>query len=683
MALSSLFTGISGLTSFSTSMSVIGNNLANVNTNGFKAGRVGFSDILSQSLTGSTGEYQIGRGVELNTVDLMFGQGSFETSSSPTDLAIDGDGFFVVKDPNGTYYTRSGMYIFDTNGDLVNPNGYALQGWRLDASGQVSGTLGNINIGAISSSPNATSTSYFKLNVDSRVTVPALVWDDQDPHRTSNYSSSMTVYDSLGREHMATAFLRKTAANTWAYDILVNASEVSAVHYSSENRSYIREAFISTTTTWGNIARETATGTLTLSGTNPDGTAIAPAAAFTLGGAGALNVGDLITYINANTTDVTASLTTDGRIQVQDTTGAGPTGSLAIALAQSAGGINFGTFAAANNLLPATAVTGYLTTDRWMMTPLADISNPIVQTTRWAEIGAGSHPADSITLTGTDASGAAQTVTLNLSPVAGNDANSDGNYDIQDLLWTIENTFGNVTARVTPAGRIIVTDNTDGSNLSIILARNSTTGSTLDFGSLSADTYHQAGTAGTLAFTTNGALNTETPTAVNFGWLGGATAGSITFDFGDSITTEGGTGLDGTTQFASNSATLFQSQDGYSSGHMVNLSVNTNGEVTGLFSNGTSMSIYKIALSNFASPWQLNQVGKNLFAESEGSGQPIIGVPGSSGLGQTASNSLEMSNVDIATEFVNLIKTQQAFQANSRIITTTDQMLQDIINLKR
>ena len=116
---------------------------------------------------------------------------------------------------------------------------------------------------------------------------------------------------------------------------------------------------------------------------------------------------------------------------------------------------------------------------------------------------------------------------------------------------------------------------------------------------------------------------------------------------------------------------------------MVNLSVNTDGEVTGLFSNGTSMSIYRIALSNFASPWQLNQVGKNLFAESEGSGQPIIGAPGSSGLGNTASNSLEMSNVDIATEFVNLIKTQQAFQANSKIITTTDQMLQEIINLKR
>jgi flagellar hook protein FlgE len=685
MGLSSLFTGISGLTSFSTSISVIGNNLANVNTNGFKAGRVGFSDILSQSLTGSTGEYQVGRGVELSTVDLQFGQGSFETSASPTDLAIDGDGFFIVKDPNGTYYTRSGMYIFDTNGDLVNPNGYALQGWRLDANGQISGTLGNINIGAISSAPNTTSNAYYKLNLDSRDTIPTLNWDDQDPHRSSNYSSSMTLYDSLGREHMVTAFFRKTgnnSSNQWQYFTIVNANEVAEVHYSSEQRLTQSESYIQTTTALANIAHETITSgdSITINGTYdaaPPGGAVAiTPRSYAIGSSDtvATLLGEIVAAFAADGFTVTATLTTDGRIQVQ----AAGADTCSLTLTESPGSIDFGTFGAAANTI---------TSDRWM-TESALTTIPMSTTTEWAQLGASVQTDGQIALSGTRTrDGTAVSATLDLDT---QDLDTSGRYDVGDLLNLIETTFsqtaGDVTAEVTQAGRIKITDNTainnqGASQLSVIITPDANAG-TLNFGAFSVDDYHQTG-SGNLTFTTNGALDTETQTAVSFNWLGGATRGSTTFDFGDSITTEGGTGLDGSTQFASNSATLFQSQDGYSSGHLMNLSVNTDGEVTGLFSNGTSMSIYKIALSNFASPWQLNQVGKNLFAESQGSGQPIIGVPGSSGLGKTASNSLEMSNVDIATEFVNLIKTQQAFQANSRIITTTDQMLQDIINLKR
>jgi len=528
-------------------MSVIGNNLANVNTNGFKTGRVSFADILSQSLTGGTGEFQIGRGVELTSVSVQFAQGSFEVTSSPTDLAIDGDGFFVVTDPNGIYYTRAGMYFFNDDGDLVNPSGCAIQGWRLDSNGEISGTLGNINIGAVSSAPNATSDAYLKLNLDSGTAVPTLAWDDQDPHGASNYSTSLTIYDSLGRTHSVTSFFRKTSSNAWSYYTLVNASEVSEVHHSGGVKNTEGGSPITSTTVLANIDGATlaAGDTITFGGTRVNGTAI----------------------------------------------------------------------------------------------PGAD------DTYTWA-----------------------------------------GGDDVDVLLTAIETAYsvaaGDVTASVTTAGRIRVTDNTGGSSLSVTLTENVATAG-LDFGVFTEDAYHQTGAAGTLTFTTDGALDTETATAVTFNWTGGATVGSVQFDFGDSITTEGGTGLDGTTQFAGSSAILFQSQDGYSAGHLVNLSVNTDGEVTGLFSNGTSMSIYQLALANFASPWKLNQVGKNLFIESAGSGQPVIGVPNTSGLGKTASNSLEMSNVDIATEFVNLIKTQQAFQANSRIITTTDQMLQELINLKR
>ena len=107
MSLTSIYTGISGLSSYGTAMSVIGNNLANVNTVGYKSSRTSFADILSQSLTGGSGQYQIGRGVQINGIVPTFSQGSFESTSSATDMAIDGDGFFIVRDRNGVYYTRA------------------------------------------------------------------------------------------------------------------------------------------------------------------------------------------------------------------------------------------------------------------------------------------------------------------------------------------------------------------------------------------------------------------------------------------------------------------------------------------------------------------------------------------------------------------------------------------------
>jgi len=116
---------------------------------------------------------------------------------------------------------------------------------------------------------------------------------------------------------------------------------------------------------------------------------------------------------------------------------------------------------------------------------------------------------------------------------------------------------------------------------------------------------------------------------------------------------------------------------------LLNIAIDEQEIITGLFSNGFTMEIYQIALASFEAPWELNMVGGNLFAATNDSGQPIVGIPGTSGLGGISPNSLEMSNVDIPTEFVNMIRTQQAFQANSRIITTTDQLLQELINQKR
>ena len=157
----------------------------------------------------------------------------------------------------------------------------------------------------------------------------------------------------------------------------------------------------------------------------------------------------------------------------------------------------------------------------------------------------------------------------------------------------------------------------------------------------------------------------------------------ITYDFGTSVTTNGGSGLNGTTQFGSQSALVQQTQNGFAAGSLQAFNVDTNGTISGRFSNGQLRALAQVALARFPDPLGLTRIGKNVFAESGNSGQPIIGAPESAGLGRILSSQLELSNVDLGEAFIDLIAAQRGFQANSRVITTTDEILQELVNLRR
>lgn len=137
---SSLYSGISGLNTNGNAMAVIGNNIANTNTIGFKSSRAVFSDLLSASINGSGGASQVGRGTGLSSVDNIFGQGTFESTESNTDMAIEGSGLFVLREPSNTtsYYSRAGAFRFNGDGYLVNPEGFRVQGKEFDANGNLS-----------------------------------------------------------------------------------------------------------------------------------------------------------------------------------------------------------------------------------------------------------------------------------------------------------------------------------------------------------------------------------------------------------------------------------------------------------------------------------------------------------------------------------------------------------------
>jgi flagellar hook protein FlgE len=181
----SLYSGISGLKANTSAMSVIGDNIANVDTTGFKVSKVSFSNVFSASLGQSA--MQIGRGVTMSGVAANWNSGTVETTNNVTDLAINGQGMFIVNDPAGTaqYYTRAGQFEFDNQGYLVNQDDFRIQGYPIDPAGVV-GPIGDIALPAGMSVPSATTEITMALNLD------AMAAD------TTTYDTTVTVYDSLG-----------------------------------------------------------------------------------------------------------------------------------------------------------------------------------------------------------------------------------------------------------------------------------------------------------------------------------------------------------------------------------------------------------------------------------------------------------------------------------------------------
>jgi flagellar hook protein FlgE len=212
--LSSMFTAVSGLNAYGNALAVIGNNVANVGTVGFKSSRAAFAELVSASL--SSANLQVGLGVHLNAVQGNFTQGSLNTTGNTLDLAVDGDGFFQLANTSGaTFYSRAGQFQVDRLGQVTDPNGTLLQGYQATASGVITGAIGNITLASTNSAPQTTSTSMIKANLDAAASVPTAAFSIADP-TSYNFSTSQTIYDSLGSPHDLTFYFVKTAtANTW------------------------------------------------------------------------------------------------------------------------------------------------------------------------------------------------------------------------------------------------------------------------------------------------------------------------------------------------------------------------------------------------------------------------------------------------------------------------------------
>jgi len=463
----SLFAGVSGLQNHQTRMDVIGNNISNINTTGFKRGRVNFQDMLYQQLQGAArptdslggvNPKEVGLGMSVASIDVIHIQGTLQTTGVQTDLAIDGNGFFILDDKGTQLYTRAGGFSIDADGTMVNPaNGMKVQGWMAqEVDGvsilDVSAPVGQITIPIGGKDPAAATTLVnFACNLDKRI--PELPENPTAAQiREATWSTSIKIYDSFGEAHdLAVSFTRVPGTpNSWTATVEVNPQAE----------------------------------------------------------------------------------------------------------------------------VPTNASIGF---------------------------GEEAPPAEG-----------PNTFTVTFS--------NDG------TLLSAEDGDGNISGASGQVQMFVAFD-------------------------VPNTTPNEDGTPVRQEF------------VLNLGQVGGFTR-SIT-------------------QYSEASSTKPVEQDGRAMGYLENFKIDQSGIITGVYSNGTTRPIGQVAIATFTNQGGLEKVGDNAYRVSNNSGLANVGPSGIAGKGKIRSGTLEMSNVDMADQFVDMIVTQRGFQANSKTIQTADQLLQELLTLKR
>jgi flagellar hook protein FlgE len=662
----SLYSGVAGLINNGNAMQVIGDNIANTNTMGFKAGTFTFQDIMSQYVNSARSGSQVGRGSSMNDVTSIFQQGSFESTNSATDLAVAGNGFFIVSNPNkenSQYYTRAGQFHVDQYGYLVNSASYRVQGWEMvtragETQGEIVGSIGDIQI-SNTSAPVATTNMLASVNLDSREEDPISTkylfnnWADNQGEMVSNidyqYSTTINVYDSLGNTHELTIYFDPTnAERQWEFIVTMDPLEdKSGIPKTDPNKGVLMRGLVQFTPQ-GQIEKIFESEYVTQ---------FSGASNFTLvQGISASSAANPLRQTDLELASLTNSSTYIGGIYLRSGGGGTNTGPLTIVnYNEQSGTITLYEYSGSAIAASMTVVT-------------AATTNADQDIQRYeAELG-------NLTFYSGGGSGTASVADLNIR---------------RDLLFAIDSNDPSTAIYITSGAysSMYIVDY-DPDTDKIFLA------SFADSAPAFSGNYTVGGDWYPVTWGTNnlpqvlayfipptGQIDQSTgfdpsaqPIEVNFGAHPTTPDNHLTQWLIEAITS---------TQFANRSNTLLYDQDGYGAGFLENISVDTEGIISGSYSNGRIVNLNQLALARFNSNIDLYKEGGNLWSETTASGSPITGQPSSNGLGSVASYSLEQSNVDIGTEFVKLITTQRAFQANSRIITTTDDLLNEVISLKR
>ncbi|MCR4288715.1 MAG: flagellar hook-basal body complex protein [Candidatus Scalindua sp.] len=674
MSTSSLVAGISGLKTSQVSLNVIGDNLANLNTSGFKASRVNFANELSQTIRsaqspsggiGGRNPIQIGTGTTVSSIDKDYSQGNMTPTGRPTDLAIQGDGFFMLTNSFQDFYTRVGSFNLDKNNDLVD------SGTGLKVKG-TSGTGINVPVNSTVAG-KATTKSSLSGNLNSEFTTGAVnqvmtsgPYTVVGTGTTRVLTGSIDPTASTSVTGVGTAFTTELAVGD---KINVNGEIRKVVTITSDTALTVDGAF---TDTAADAALTAGTGVLTGS--------IDPAASTTVTGVGTLftkelAVGDQITVSGETRTISAIASDTSLTVTVATTDTANDTSVMTDSMA----------VAGLNDLTLNT--TDYVAGDKINVVGTEHNGTTLTQSFVYGT-GTGQ---DGITLgalrdfiTSNFGTAAASIDTSgNMLVTADPAGQSELSINITDATANTGVTaFSSFTTSTAGTGDVYVTSipvfDTQGSSHLISLTFEKTASNTWDLTPTMKATEGSVSDAVTaVTFNADGSFSSITGTSAITITYPDATTQTITLDFGTPNT------FGGITQFGGTSSAASISQDGHEEGFFSSTTTNPDGTVIALFTNGETKTVGQLQLVTFSNPAGLSSNGNNLLSRSLASGEATLTTAQSGRVGSILSGVLESSNVDIAEEFTKLIVSQRAFQANSRTITTTDEMLKELVNIVR
>ncbi len=750
----SMYSGVSGMKNFQTAMDTIGNNIANVNTVGFKSSVVNFQDILNQTIQGAsapnnnrggTNPKQVGLGVSVASISVKQSQGNLQNTGKVTDMAIQGNGFFVLGQGSNQFYTRAGNFDVDANGNLVNEgNGLKVQGWVADIKGNIDANTQSTAIQlpmGKTVAPIATTKISYQDNLNAYT------------NGKLSYGSSISLTDVNGKPITLTVELTpvKDAFNTYNYSILP-ANGMGDITSGDATGSISLDEF-------GNIKSISPGGRLTVTPTggspivvelpkvsqssggffsiNPVGV---PQNVLLAGFKGAGSYGPMnVMDQDGNNVSLTYTVSSVGGDSYKWAVSAnggkvtsGATGTFDWNAAAGVTNVSEGTTVIQSNAGNSIHIIHVQPPVNGGPPEFGVVENaPVVSD--WGKIGAGTK-----NLTFTDASMPPITVTVPIE-ITGPDGASGTTY-----TYTVKGPLGNGnlisgatgqfdwdgTKITNSTGKKIVIQSTNGLEIDItpplngdvsgnaifrqvpakpvlasFMAPPETVTSTKVYDSLGVPhtmttRIHRNGTnqwawtctedsglpmtngSGILSFDTKTGYVSNTPGGPMVFTPVGADPVSITPDF--SKVTQGFTS-DVTNDANSWPLSTFEGpiQDGYPLGVLTGYNIDNTGRVVGVFSNGMNQDLAQVAIATFTNPGGLSRSGDTMFQESSNSGAAQVGQAGVGSRGTIAAGSHEMSNVDLSQEFTEMIITERGFQANSKIISTSDEMLQTLVELKR
>ncbi|MCV3446784.1 flagellar hook protein FlgE [Campylobacter lari] len=789
----SLWAGVSGLQAHQYAMDVEGNNIANVNTFGFKYSRADFSTLMSQTSKiatapdgnlGGKNPMQVGLGAGVNSTTRIHSQGNIQTTDKNTDMAINGDGFFIVSNDGGTtqYYTRAGDFKTDAVGNFVDNNGYTVQGWNYNQeTGQIdsSTSVGDIVIPPGMSMParpsssvkltaNLDSGNTLGMNASAKRPIYALdsvhgmrtdtgtAIDENDTGHTEFYTTSKSgaqvtekgvdmgvVFNAQGeglnlRDGQGIWVSYKEAK--WSSGTAFNADLPADQNNFQPNTDYTFWGFTDT-----NGTQQPATLDIVINGVQITATGVgkdtflnAINAKTAETGVVASIVDGKMTFTNDNSTGTTAKSK-----NLNITIGANNTAGQPIRVGAT---INDATPPAPGNALlggtngPISVITAHEyiyssnnvdiganpkadDTDTWpdmngqrLFHTTEDLRELLQRDARYAVDYDGNGQREAA-----DANAAVEVV-----------VESDGRFKItnpkepnaKDMTFKVTG-YSNETNKIATNDKFTAMFSALDGNFNAGNNEKYSQDMYLSAHTASIEIFDSLGTrheltvqftkqsktadggaewsiiisvpepaeinfsgdgapgnivVGNLRFGNDGSLQSYTPNVLNFTGNNGSKPDQvIKLDFG----TTGG--FDGLTSYDKDSATTKQETDGYTGGNLKPDALRTdeNGYIYGEFTNGKTLALAKVALATFPNNMGLEEMGNNLFKATANSGSPTIGHAGEGGRGGLKGSAIEMSNVDLSRALTELIVIQRGYQANSKTITTSDQLLNTLLQLKQ